>query len=271
MQTPSLDGCREKHRRGREHLEALNAAMLGYLRGEPKPYTVRGEFDPNRREYVFVGKIVEPMTGEVRWGVMFGDVLHNLGSALDHLVCQLVLLNTGKLGGQENQFPICSSGARYWSIGKNGQPSVRDSRLRGVSDEHKALIDGLQPYRAPDPANRVHALAGLRGLSNLDKHRLVHPTLIGPDAHDSDDFALVSNADAGDMIGYDLSPLTEDGETEILRAEFACPGPNPDVSVRGELPIGIGFGEPAIRLPAFFTLADEVEAIIEVFAPAFPS
>lgn len=270
MQTPSLDGCREKSRRGREHLEALNGAMLGYLRSEPKPYTVRGEFDPNRREYVFVGKIVRPMSDAVLWGVMLGDVLHNFRSALDHLVCQLVLLNTRKLGGQDNQFPICSSGARYWSIGRNGQPSTREFRLRGVSDEHRAVIDGLQPYRAQDPPNLIQPLAALRDLSNLDKHRLVHPTLVAVDVRSSDDFGLISNADAGDMLGQELGPLTEDGETEILCVKFSCPGPNPEVTVEGELPMGTGFGEPAIRLPAFLGLADVIDAIIDAFVPEFP-
>jgi hypothetical protein len=243
--------------------------MHEYLTSEPKPYAVRGQFHPDRGEYVFVGKILRPLPDTVHWGVVLGDVLHNFRSALDHLVWQLVLLN-GKKGSTDNQFPICDHGAMYWSIRKDGSPSMRESRPRNVADEHKAIIDGYRPYRTRHlAANRIEALAGLRDLSNYDKHRLVHVALFAVDAVDADEFALLSDDDAGNMIGQSMEPLTEDGETEILCCTFPCPGPNPDVSVHGELPVRVGFGVPPIRLPAFFTVADQVEDILNTFAPAF--
>jgi hypothetical protein len=33
---------------------------------------------------------------ETQWGVMLGDFLHNCRTALDHLVCQLVVLSGNK-------------------------------------------------------------------------------------------------------------------------------------------------------------------------------
>jgi hypothetical protein len=244
--------------------------MREYLTGEPKPYEVRGKFHPDRREYVFVGKILRPPPDPVRWGVVLGDVLHNFRSALDHLVWQLVLLS-GKKGSPENQFPICDRGATYWSIKKDGTPSTRDRCLKNVAEEYRAIIDFYQPYRTRHLArNRIEAFAGLRDLSNYDKHRLVHLALFAVDAINTKDFALLSNEDAGDMIGQQMEPLREDAETEVLCCEFPCPGPNPDVSVRGELPIGVGFGVPPVRLPAFFTIADQVEEILGNFAPVFP-
>lgn len=152
--------------------------MLDYLNADPKPYVLQGRFDPGRGEYIFVGKIITPIGDATRWGVVFGDVLHNFRSALDRLVCQLVLLNTGRECTRENQFPICSNGARYWSIGRNGEPSLRDRQLKSVADEHKAIIDALQPYRTHGlRPNQVKALAGLHDFSNIDKHRVIHPSL----------------------------------------------------------------------------------------------
>ena len=46
------------------------------------------------------------------WAVILGDAVHNLRSALDHLIWQLVLLDTGKDGSNEHQFPVASSGER---------------------------------------------------------------------------------------------------------------------------------------------------------------
>ncbi len=271
MDEPSLEGPRAKHRRGVEQLNVLNDAILEYLGREPKPYSLRGQFHPDRCEYVFVGKILESMEDLAYWGTVLGDVLHNFRCALDHLVCQLVLLNTGRECTGDNQFPICTTGENYWSRGKSGR-NTRDWRLQGVADEHKAIIDTLQPYRTHGMRpNQIEVLAGLQKFSNLDKHRLIHPTLFAVDVHDSSDFALISNDDAGDMTGQALDALTTDRETEVLAVRFPCPGPNPDVRVEGELPISVGFGKPPpIRLPAFFTMAEHTEWIIDQFTRFFP-
>ena len=246
--------------------------MIKYLTREPKPYSLRGQFHPDRCEYVFVGKILEPIEDPAYWGTVLGDVLHNFRCALDHLVCQLVLVNTGKECSGDSQFPIASTGPAYWSDKKRGS-STRDWRLQGVSDEAKAVIDALQPYRTHGlRPNQIEVLDALRIFSNLDKHRLIHPTLFAVDVHEASDFKFISNEDAGDMIGQELDALTTDRETEVLTVKFSCPGPNPDVRVEGELPMGVGFGKTPrpVRLPAFFTLAVHIEWILGQFVRFFP-
>lgn len=109
----TLDGCRAKHERGVEYLNALETEVAEYLGGDPKPYRMWGDFDRERREYVLSGEIVEPIAEPLRWSVTLGDALHNLRSALDHLIWQLVILNTGKRGGRENLFPITVTGSAY--------------------------------------------------------------------------------------------------------------------------------------------------------------
>jgi hypothetical protein len=173
---PSLRGCREKQRRGLKHLRDLDGAIADWLGEpgvEPKPYRLAGEFRPESGEYVFEGELLKPIDDDaLKWGVILGDALHNLRSALDHLVAQLVLLDTGKRSTSANAFPICDTGGNYWSIGKKGEPSKRETTLRGVSDAHKARIDEMQPYRARIPPGAIHALSALRDLSN-------HTTSIG--------------------------------------------------------------------------------------------
>lgn len=266
MAEPTLDACREKHRRGVKHLDDLNGRVSKYLATEPKPHRVSGKFHPDRREYVVVGEITEPMD-EVAWGVLFGDVLHNFRSALDHLVWQLVLLHTRKEGDGGNCFPMESSGRRYWSIEKDGSPSVRDRALKGVSGEHKAIIDALQPYRTRDEG--APFLADLRAWSNYDKHRLLNPVLAAVDAVSPNGLMPLPNEDAGILVGHQTSPFSPDGEAEILALEYSCPGPNPNVTVDREIPINVGFGKPPVRVGDLPKLADYVGAIIEKFAPSF--
>lgn len=260
-----------------KHLHDLDdaiAAWVGEPGVDPKPYEISGEFRPHSREYVFTGKLTKPLDDLLLWGVIFGDAIHNLRSALDHLVWQLVLLN-GKTPSGANQFPICDTGANYWSAGwKDGKktPSTREWRLEGVSDAHKALIDEMQPYRTRVPPRTTRALSALRDLSNYDKHRLVHLTAFAVDLQSQEalDNLLVPNADAGQRIGARFEPFRFDQETEVFAVEYSCQGPNPDVGVQGQPTLGIGMSEPELRLRDIQALAIQIGEMIEVFAPDFP-
>lgn len=273
-EAPTLEGCWEKQRRGVKHLRDLDSAIADWV-GDPsiesKPYSISGEFRPDSREYVFTGQLVKPLDDLLLWGVMLGDAIHNLRSALDLLIWQLVLLDTGKPGTGENQFPICDTGASYWS-GTKERPSMRERRLRGVSDAHKAVIDEEQPYRTWTPPSVNRPLSVLRDLSNHDKHRLIHLTDFAvdfPSREALDDF-FVANADAGERVGIRFEPFRADRETEVFAAEYTCPGPNPDVSVKSEPTLGIGIRETRTRFWHLMGIGDEVGRIIKVFAPDFP-
>jgi hypothetical protein len=209
------------------------------------------------------------MEDALMWGTMLGDAVHNFRSALDHLVWQLILLNTGKDGTTENQFPIASTGAQYWSKGKNDSPSLRSRRLKGVSEKHRIMIDRVQPYRTNEPG-KIESLEALRDLSNYDKHRLLHTVLFVVDIRDEDKFGFFANDDAGERVDAKLEPFSEGGDTEIMVVEYTCPGPNPHVYTEGELPIGIGISELRIRLPQIPKIGESVGNIIESFGPDFP-
>ena len=112
------------------------------------------------------GPIAEP--SPLHLGVIVGDFMHNLRCVLDHLVWQLVVLN-GQQPGDHNQFPIFDTPGAYKK--KAGR------YLRGVAADHRALIETFQPYHLEDDA-ASHYLAVLRDLSNIDKHRFVHPVVI---------------------------------------------------------------------------------------------
>jgi hypothetical protein len=268
MAEPTLEGCREKHARGVALLKHVIKLVDEYADAQPPPHKVWGEFIRARREYVFTGKVVRPMTDQRMWAVIFGDAVHNLRSALDHLVWQLVLLDSQREGTEDNQFPIASEGGRYWSASRKGQ-SLRDWRLNGVSETHKREIDRVQPYRTNEPGKH-ETLEALRELSNHDKHRLLHTILFSVDVRPEDDFRFLANEDAGEQVGTTiLQPFSEDGDTEILAVEYECPGPNPDVQIEGELPIGIGVDPLRIRLHDIPKIGEAVFNVIETFRADF--
>ena len=93
--TPTLEGCTEKWARGSAILDTVVKRVVEYLEDGP-PHRVQGAFDAASCTYVVTGEIVRPMSDPLMLAVLLGDAVHNLRSALDHLIWQLVLLNTGK-------------------------------------------------------------------------------------------------------------------------------------------------------------------------------
>lgn len=90
-------------------------------------------------------------------GILAGDVANSLRTALNYLVIQLAILNTGIKG--RNQFPIeeTPEGFQGNSFGKRGF-------LNGLTPAHIAAIEGLQPYNGCD------WIRALGKISNFDKH-----------------------------------------------------------------------------------------------------
>jgi hypothetical protein len=88
---PDFSGCWAKVGRANVHLSCLDKRINSFI-NKGKLY----EFDPlddlETGQIVIYGEgIREPPVEE--WGVIIGDVVHNLRSALDHLVWQLTLAN----------------------------------------------------------------------------------------------------------------------------------------------------------------------------------
>ena len=107
----SLDGPRAKYRRAFEHMQTLHSEVAEFEDNHPDPKVEH--FDPETGRYTLAVEFGDETDAERRdrarrWGIVLGDVIHNLRSALDHVVWQLVLLN-GATPGPGNQWPICRS------------------------------------------------------------------------------------------------------------------------------------------------------------------
>ena len=92
---------------------------------------------------------------------MVSETIHNLRAALDYLIYELAILDSGQIQ-QGTQFPIEDT-PKGWKRHRGF--------LKGLSCTHKAAVERLQPY------NGCNWIALLRSLSNPDKHRTF--TVIG--------------------------------------------------------------------------------------------
>lgn len=212
--SPVLAGIRAKIDRAQHHFIDLHERIKVALespdgKNTPPPYKteVEGQF----RQFLIIkrakGEPLDPILP-----LIVGDCIHNLRSALDHLVYQLAILNgCGAKAARNTIFPICITPGDFADIAQRKvTPFVSGATL--------AEIEDVQPYRTtnmPDTAPLWH----LAQIDNADKHRVL--VILG---HKFKPVAFTVSAPGGDVFSHEISESewkpAEDG-AEILRFEFS--------------------------------------------------
>ncbi len=242
-----LDSAYLKLVRAVEHLEQTEAETQRFV--ESNPYVPIVDYDFESMEHLVRIRVIgEP---PMRLGLLAGDTIHNLRSALDHLIYQLAALDPDTARGDKTQYPIFDDPEKF-----DAMPTYY---LEGVPDRYRAMLRTAQPY------NPRYALLGpLARLDNRDKHRLVEPiagsTLMAtlyPDPPDS----------IYDIRGADRVVYFEDG---AVLARFRSYG-HVTVEVRDftyYIRFGpqaqVGLGTDGMRL-----LVDRIAEILASFRAAF--
>ena len=113
-----------------------------------------------------------------QWSVVVGEVIHDLRSALDQLVCALALLSDRARGetfceDEKTSFPILLYGPRSRSRPRSSsRPKWSSQRLRYLRRSLRTRIQGLQPYKRRDLGPKS-PLWLLSEMNNADKHRYI--------------------------------------------------------------------------------------------------
>jgi hypothetical protein len=231
----NLHGVWAKWERAVEQLAALDKEGAQFC-AEPYPYTIHSHADRERGRYRFE---IYPawMPGvPYRWGAIIGEIVHDLRSALDNLVCQLLAPN-GERPDVGHAFPVLATEpaggfathTRRQSADRRGRP--RHGPLFGVGDEALTIIEACQPYSRQDglPLQRLHALW------NLDKHRNLAPIhVIAAPARLHPDDAVVLGRD--DRL---------DGRVYVVEVTVQ-PGTYVDVSPQPPTDVTLGQGVPVV-------------------------
>lgn len=162
--TPSLEGCRAKTQRAKEHFLQLYAAHQEFL--NLNPYGVIVDDDPDTGKKTLRARVSREAPEE--WALIIGDVIHNLRAALDYLAWQLVELGGGKTG-TGIQFPVL-----YAMEDEAGEHEATIAgQVKGAPPLALAVIDRLQPYHVGHPGFESHPLYRLHRLDIRDKHHLL--------------------------------------------------------------------------------------------------
>jgi hypothetical protein len=252
---PSLAVPRLRLKWADHHLELLEKAARDFRDSDPYDFPLEKEADG---WHVWRLAVLKPPPPEL--GLIFGDWLHNIRSALDNLIVPLIEL-AGHTPGKRRSFPIFDKANSFKAVGKN--------RISGVRDKHFAMIEGLQPYPGRDDP-RILALKVIDQFSNIDKHSTVHPALAG--GHRAEKVSATLHGAPNDIViesRYTGYGKRLDHGTEVARAKFTSGRPLPDMEVEGEFPVEIAFGERGLFASTLPTLRRHVGTVIESFAPDF--
>jgi len=165
VELPKLSGVRGKISRAKHHFADINAALKVLLSGEPNVHTPAVvKFDRERKHLIVNHAECSPIDPTLP--LMIGDCIHNLRSALDHLVYRLALENGAALtAAKKTFFPIYLKKTQFdQRVEKLVKPFVGASEL--------AEIEKCQPYSAYDVPEEADIWI-LSQLDIIDKHRLL--------------------------------------------------------------------------------------------------
>lgn len=280
-----LDGPRAKVERAQSQVVALDDTLQAWF--DENRYSVRvAEFDAQAGHHnlrVYDGPFVFPDD----WGVVIGEIAHNLRSALDGLAWQLALLSADA-PYRNTAFPIylvghtkrkSSSGdpiPHFWGKGSGLR------LLQSINRRLWARIELFQPYKGGN-GGRGYALFLLSELNNSDKHRAITvlaTTIAGIEIQGvfgrstlKRGVSLKLNAKIGHVL-----PLPEGGVRVLAGIEGGRPqiGIQHEVQVNTNLTPRVLFGDgcdAVRRLPVLGVLnrtAHEVSRVIESFTDKFP-
>jgi hypothetical protein len=164
MDNPALVSVRAKIDRAQSHFHAVKAALKVVLGTKPKTQHVAFQIHLERQELISTIPKAPPVDPAL--ALMIGDCIHNLRSALDHLVYQLALQNgTGSEAAEKTFFPVYLTQTEF------------DSRVKKlvkpfISDAAFAELQKSQPYTAYDVPEEADIWI-LHKLDIIDKHRLL--------------------------------------------------------------------------------------------------
>ncbi len=271
-----LGGPRAKLRRAKEHVDTLRA-KIG-LAGHPDPRVIplRRKYEPEYGAVVYrIERVIQ--VGD-DWGLIVGDAVQNMRSALDHLAWALAVRHFGGVEPTDDkiirdiQFPILSK-ADDW-------PTHRFLRHMDLADVDK--LERYQPFKYTSagrfilklqrPGAIVCPLEELAAMSNSDKHRVIQVLyMLALSGHLTvtkfTDCRPASQAD--DSFG---ATATAPGQPprigdEVFRVPVVPTGPNPDVDLGAYVSAYVAVREQWDVLETLDGFAVVVESVLDAFEP----
>lgn len=244
-----------KVERAKEHITEANRLIE---EGRPFRYTLESNYDAGERSIGVERNY--PVISQI--GIIVGDAIHNLRTALDHRVFQLVAPHCDPFHHRQIQFPFPKDGT---------EQAVKDRfhqrKINQAPKEVWAALESLKPY----PGGNEN-LVLLQELDIMDKHILPIPTadytqLSGQVIRKfAPDFPITGNFGAGGNAGRDFVWQFSRPNRSTRRARHLTVEKN-DLPIPVEIVI-CETPEAPMRplMPTLYALTEAVEAALSELA-----
>lgn len=196
-------------------------------------FGLSSEYDA-KRHCVSVGVAQAPQLTPDIWGLLLGDTVHGLRSALDHLAWALYKRgHTPNLPRRQEQgvyFPIARTPDQFkgWVTGKR-------PKLPGVRSTDLAIVRRYQPYLRGQRNLYRHPLIVLDDLSIADKHQVIQPVQLVPESARYN-ISFIKDCEIT-RIAPRVRPTPFEPNTELARFYVRKTGPEPEIHVEPEFSV----------------------------------
>jgi hypothetical protein len=278
MYSPNFNGCWARVAWAKAHRDTLNDYIAGMFAVEQNRPKFGLKLDRETEEHVLYVSYMPDLADFFRnVSLRLGDTIHNLRSALDHLVFQLALRNTSGTIEHERrvQFPIEDKPSAFETRCKPG----RGGWLAEVHRDDRAVIERFQGYHRIQEEVSVgpyfHPLVMLRELSDMDKHRLLATVMVPSTGFDfigdgvgglpflvfmTDFLARMTRFEGVQAEAVELG-------TELARVQLANSPPHPDADMAGYLASVIALREGRPIIQVIDKIAATVTTVLSEFGP----
>lgn len=262
-----LSQSRAKVTRARIHLDTLLRKIhdpAGPLYKDAAYAIQVGEIDKDGWCSVF---LTPREIGKHELGVIVGDLVHCLRSALDYIVAALVKKSKARRT-QKHQFPIFVTEDGYKAASGDQRKAKADGCISGVIYGLE-LLHGVQPFhRKKNPFG--HPFNFIRELSNADKHHIIAASI----PHATTGAIRVLNGTVLEhRVTLTAANWKPNRKREIFRARFAAPFPA-KADIQTEVTAMVQFTTSTftkralrdpIRPDTLNAMIDEVEGVVKRF------
>jgi hypothetical protein len=259
-----MERALEKIDRANEHAHLIDQEIRTWF--QEYPYTISEKVNSDFTRHSLILSVGTPPPLR-RWSLIFGDAVHNLRCALDHLVYAISV-------HELKSDPPPNQGITQFVINDRGNDfKSKFWRIKDLSDSVRKAIEGVQPYNRPH-AFLPPALALIRDLDDSDKHRLIRVAVHKPISFD---VSLTG-------FGFDVSDLTfENPIVELVDgAELAwitSKRPTPYAKLEASVTLSVvvthdtgptGIYATGIERLLINELIPEVREVVQIVADAVP-
>ena len=157
---PSLHNAYERVARAKQHLMTLKRRIASFWRLNPKLAVSFGSATTGTK--TLTDTPIPPLIE-----ILVGEIVYNLRAALDYLIYELAILDSGQVQ-KRTQFPIVDKSSDWAN-------NCRQYKVDKLTKRHKSEILALQPFSG------CKWTQTLREISNPDKHR--HLTIAAAGFH----------------------------------------------------------------------------------------